>query len=57
VLAYHPQANLIVKVNTSDEKRELSDLAINSYVHAQHETALLLVKQSEIKPALHSESG
>jgi len=47
VLAYHPQANLIVKVGTLDEKRALSDIAINSFVHAQHETALLLVQHSD----------
>ena len=47
VLDYHPQANLVVKINTLTEKNALSDLAINSFVHAQHETALLLVKHSE----------
>lgn len=49
VLEYHPKANLIVKVNTLDEKKSLSDLEINYYVHAQHETAMLLVKQSELE--------
>lgn len=47
VLEYHPQANLIVKINSLDDKEELSDLAISSFVHAQHETAMLLVKQSQ----------
>ena len=47
VLQYHPQANLAVKINTLTEKNELSDIAINSFVHAQHETAMLLVKNSE----------
>ena len=48
VLKYHPQANLVVKINNLDEKNELSDLAINSFVHAQHETAMLLVRNSEV---------
>ena len=47
VLEYHPQANMIVKINSLDDKEELSDLAISSFVHAQHETAMLLVKQSQ----------
>ena len=49
VLEYYPQVNLVVKVNTLDEKEELSELAITSFVHAQHETAMLLVKQSEFE--------
>ncbi|MGB5445245.1 MAG: cation:proton antiporter [Psychromonas sp.] len=46
ILNYHPEANLIVKVNTLSEKTSLEELSINSFVHAQHETALLLVKKS-----------
>jgi len=46
VLNYYPNANLIVKVNTLDEKKSLADLKINSFVHAHHETAVILVKQS-----------
>lgn len=46
VLDYHPQANLIVKVSTLEEKEALSELKIKAFVHAHHETALLLVKQS-----------
>lgn len=45
VLNYFPDANLIVKINTHEEKHELADLAINSFVHGQYETAVLLVKQ------------
>ena len=52
VLDYHPQANLIVKINSIDDKEELSDLAISSFVHAQHETAMLLVKQSQLAKVL-----
>lgn len=46
VLDFYPQANLVVKINTREEQCALADLAINSFVHAQHETAQLLVKQS-----------
>lgn len=49
VLDYHPQANLVVKINTLDEKSALAGLNINSFVHAQHETATLLVRQCEFK--------
>ena len=45
VLEYYPDANLIVKISMLEEKNALSDLSIKSFVHAQHETALLLVKQ------------
>lgn len=47
VLDYHPQANLIVKINTLDEQQALAHLNIKSFVHAHHETATLLVKKSE----------
>ena len=50
VLEYFPQANLIVKVNSLEEKAALSDLNIKSFVHAQQETAVLLVNESLIHP-------
>jgi len=43
---FSPSANLIVKVNSLAEKSALADIKINSFVHAEHETALLLVKRS-----------
>ena len=46
VLEYYPEANLIVQVNTLEEKVVLSELDIKSFVHAHHETAVLLVKES-----------
>ncbi|MBL4900790.1 MAG: cation:proton antiporter [Colwellia sp.] len=46
VLDYYPEANLVVKVNTLAEKEALSELNIKSFVHAEQETATLLVKQS-----------
>ncbi|MDA7746324.1 cation:proton antiporter [Psychromonas sp.] len=56
VLDYYPEANLIVKINSLDEKEALADLAIRSFVHAQHETAMLLVKHSEINDELQTSS-
>jgi len=46
VLNYYPEANLVVKVNTFEEKEALLDIKIRSFVHADQETAALLVKQS-----------
>ena len=46
VLSYYPEAKLVVKVNSLEEKAALSELNIRSFVHAQLETAVLLVKQS-----------
>lgn len=46
VLDFYPKANLIVKVSTLEEKSALAGINISSFVHAQHETAVLLVKQS-----------
>ncbi len=46
IMDFSPSANLIVKVNSLAEKSALADIKINSFVHAEHETALLLVKRS-----------
>ena len=46
VLDYHPEANLLVKINTLEEQAALMDLPIKSFVHGQYETARLLVKKS-----------
>lgn len=46
VLDYYPEAKLIVKINSREEQQSLSHLAIHSFVHAQHEAALLIVKKS-----------
>ncbi len=45
VLSYAPETNLVVKINTLEEKQNLADLPIKSFVHAEYETANLLVKQ------------
>lgn len=46
IINYYPDANLVVKVNTLEEKNELSGVKIKYFVNAQQETAELLVKQS-----------
>jgi CPA2 family monovalent cation:H+ antiporter-2 len=46
VLNYYPEANLVVKVNSLEEKKTFSDIKIKHFVNAQQETAELLVKQS-----------
>ena len=46
VLNYYPEANLVVRINTLEEKNTLTGLRINSFVHAQYQTAVLLVKKS-----------
>jgi CPA2 family monovalent cation:H+ antiporter-2 len=48
VLDYYPNANLVVKVNSLKEQKALSNYKINSLIHAQHEIALLLVKENAI---------
>ncbi|MCW8995726.1 MAG: cation:proton antiporter [Psychromonas sp.] len=48
VLDYYPDAKLLVKINTREEKNALADLAIKYFVHAQYEAAVLLVKKSII---------
>jgi CPA2 family monovalent cation:H+ antiporter-2 len=47
VLDYYPGACLVVKVSTIKEKVDLAGIKIKSFVHAQHETAKLLVKKSQ----------
>lgn len=46
VLRYAPSTNIVVNVNTAQEQQALSHLSIDTFVHTQHETAVLLVKQS-----------
>jgi CPA2 family monovalent cation:H+ antiporter-2 len=46
IVNYYPDANLVVKVNTLEEKKALSGINIKHFVNAQQETAELLVKQS-----------
>ena len=47
VLAYYSGAKLVVKISSLEEKQQLADIAIHSFVHAQRETAALLVEQSQ----------
>lgn len=46
ILKYAPQAHLVVKIDSLDEKRELKDLNIKSFVYAQKEVSTLLVNKS-----------
>lgn len=48
VLEYFSAANLIVKISSLEEKKHLMHLPIKAFVHAQRETASLLVQQSEL---------
>lgn len=55
VLDYYPGANVVVKINSREEKVALKDLSITAFVHARQETAKLLVKKSMVgnaKPIL-----
>ena len=46
VLDFYPQAKVIVKINSVEERKALQGLGISAFVHAEHETARLLVKKS-----------
>ncbi|QDF30068.1 cation:proton antiporter domain-containing protein [Halarcobacter anaerophilus] len=46
VLNFKNDANLIVRIDSLDEKKELKDLNIKYYVHSQIETAKLMVEKS-----------
>ena len=48
VLSYYPDANLIVKIDTVEEKNSLENIGIKSFVYPQRETAELLVEKSII---------
>ena len=51
ILNYYNDANLIVKVDTKEEKRSLKDLNIKGFVSAQHEIATMLVNESLKTPS------
>ena len=46
ILDYYTDANIIVKINTVEEKIALKNLGVKSFVHAEHEIAGLLVEKS-----------
>ena len=46
ILKYDENANLIVKIDTRSEKKHLNGLNIRNFVHAQQETANLVVQKS-----------
>lgn len=46
VLSFDNEANLVVKIDSIDERKELKDLNIKTFVHAQQEVGQLLVEKS-----------
>lgn len=46
ILKYDENANLIVKIDSKSEKQYLSDLNIKNFIHAQQETANLIIQKS-----------
>lgn len=48
VLDFYADANIIIMVTSTEEEKYLSDLKINSFVHAPREAAKLLVQKSII---------
>lgn len=46
VLSFDKDANLVVKIDSIDERKELKDLNIKTFVHAQLEVGQLLVEKS-----------
>ena len=46
VLDHYPEANILVKINTVEEKDILESLGVKSFVHAEREIAELLVQKS-----------
>lgn len=46
VLDGYPDANIIVTINTAEEKNTLENLGVKSFVHAEREIAELLVQKS-----------
>lgn len=47
ILAFYPEANIIVKIHSSEEQESLEEVNVKHFVHAQQETALLLVEKSK----------
>ncbi|MDP2561652.1 cation:proton antiporter [Psychrobium sp. 1_MG-2023] len=48
ILDFYPAIRLVVKVNSLEEKTALAGLKISSFVHAQYETARLLIKHTKM---------
>ena len=46
ILKYNRNIPVIIRVNTQEEKKQLEDLPIKTFVHAQNEIASLLVQES-----------
>ncbi|RXK00295.1 potassium transporter [Arcobacter sp. CECT 8986] len=46
ILAFYKDANIVLKINSTEERKNLKDLDIRSYVHAYNEVANLLIKKA-----------
>ena len=46
VLKFHAQANIILKIESLEEKSQLKDLNIKKFVHAHFEVGRLLVQEA-----------
>ena len=49
VLKFHSEANILLKIESIDEKALLKDLNIKKYVHAHIEVGRLLVDEALLK--------
>ena len=46
VLKFHPQSNIILKIESLEEKSQLKDLNIKKFIHAHFEVGRLLVQEA-----------
>lgn len=46
ILKFHPESNIILKIESTDEKAELKDLNIKKFVHAHFEVGRLLLNEA-----------
>ena len=46
VLNFHKEANILLKIESLDEKAQLKDLDIKKFVHAHFEVGRLLVEEA-----------
>jgi CPA2 family monovalent cation:H+ antiporter-2 len=49
VLKFHKEANILLKIESLDEKALLKDLNIKKFVHAHFEVGRLLVEEALVK--------
>ncbi|AXX92012.1 potassium transporter [Malaciobacter molluscorum LMG 25693] len=46
ILAFYKDANIVLKINSTEERKNLKDLNIRSFVHAYNEVANLLIERA-----------